>query len=220
MILTRRYQYLSTLAAFLCWAGIIIPKADALSLEELSSKADGADRAGKTTKIVADMMDIDFRNNIATLTGKVDVNDPAIHIQCDKMTIYLQDKEKDEAASSHRTAESLSAGLTGNSGNKELKKIVCTGHVIIVRQLYGPDNQVKGEQRATAGNAVYDVNENMIVLTEDNPTITQLGKGTSTGWRITFWPDTERVQIEGASAHTDGGPQASVEVKNLKDLKQ
>ena len=216
MMISKHNPFLLALTVLLCWGGsVATPSAQALSLKELSGKQGDIDRTGKSTKVTADMMDIDFQNNIATLTGEVDVDDPAVRIKCDKMMIYLQEKEGGKAVVKENSpTDGMSAGLVGNSG-KELRKIVCIGNVIILRKLYDKNDIANGEQRATAGNAVYNVKENMIVLTENTPTITR-GKDIMAGWRITFWLDSERVKVE----KDPNGPQAVIQVENIKALQK
>ncbi len=209
------------LIACVCFQG---QNAVALSLKELSNDKNSANRANKPTKIAADTMDIDFQNNLATLTGNVDVNDPSVRIKCDKMMVYLQEKEavageekKPEAKEESKGENKGGEENLATGGNKELKKIVCIGNVVITRRLYDKNDISMGEQRATAGKALFDVKENMIVLTEDNPTIMR-GKDTLTGNKITLWLDSERLKVESGTG--DAAQRAEVNVENIKALQQ
>ncbi len=216
MMMFARTKYRMAMIALISGACFLAQNASALSLKELTNDKSNVNRENKPTNIMADTMDIDFQNNVATLTGNVDVDDPAVRIKCDKMVIYLQEKEK--LPGQENIEES--AGSEGNlaaGGNKELKKIVCSGNVVITRKLYDQNDITMGEQRATSGRAVFDVKENVIVLTEDTPTIKR-GSDTLTGYKITLWLDSERLKVESGTGTAP--QQATVKVENLKSLQK
>lgn len=199
-------------------AGLLcrLDEAAAFSLQKMATDKDNQVERVAPTTIVSDSMDIDFQNNVSVFTGNVEVDDPAIKINCHKMTIYLADKlpGAGDADKDGKKKGKDGDDTFGGGGGKELKKIVCIGDVVIVRKLAKPEDMEKGEQRATAGRADYDVKAEMIVLTENNPTI-ERGKDKLSGSRITLWLDSERLKVEGGNT---GDSRAKINVENLKEM--
>lgn len=192
-------------------------RAEAISLQDIASKDDKkSDRAGKPTTIVSDSMDIDFQKNIAVFTGNVFVDDPQMTIKCHKMTIYLREKEKTEdkgkPVKTEKSAGDSLAGLAPGGSGKDLDKIVCIGNVIIIRKVVDTTEQQRGEQRAEAGQAVYDVTAGTIVLTEDSPKISR-GKDDLSGSKITMWLESERMKVES----NDRDQPAKINFQNTSD---
>lgn len=152
-----------------------------------SLEGDAAD--DQPTKITADAMDIDIANDLATFTGNVYVDDPRMTIACHKMIIHLGDtgepKDGDKAGSNL-------------SIRKTVSSIECVGGVVITRKLSDADMIAAGEQKATAGKAVYHLDSGEIVLTE-NPVLMR-GKDSLSGKTITIWRDSNRMKVEGGGA--------------------
>jgi lipopolysaccharide transport protein LptA len=204
MISTFRKIFLYTVAG--CFlAAATAPVFGQLSLSSLAKTRDKGPK--KPTTVTSDSMDIDFRNNKAIFIGNVYVDDDSMSINCHRMEIYLEDK----AAAAKKTDENDEEA--GFGGGKDLKKIICLGNVVIVRKLFDQADIAAGEQKATAGRAEYDVKADMIVLTEDNPTI-QRGSGNKlSGSKITLWLSTERLKVE-----SDPGLGKERAVINLESL--
>ncbi len=186
------------------------------SLSKLAKERSDDNVPKKPTSITADSMDIDFKSNIAVFTGHVVVDDPSMTINCHKMEIFLDNKAKTDDSKESEEKSDNKAGNMGFGGGKELKKIICSGDVVIVRKLYNKEDIAAGEQKATAGRAVYDVKADMIVLTLDNPTI-QRGTGDKlSGPKITLWLNSERLKVEGDE--TTGNQRATIKIDNFKNV--
>jgi len=69
----------------------------------------------KRTTLSSDFIDFDNKNNIGIFTGNVRVKDAPFKLNCNKMTVYLQDSKKKKET---------------DSSKKELTKVVCVGSVI------------------------------------------------------------------------------------------
>jgi lipopolysaccharide export system protein LptA len=138
----------------------------------------------------ADSMFLDFEKNEITLEGNVKVNESRLLINCDKLILFLKDGtiknlEKGEANPKKSAAANTPA----------VSKIICLGKVKIDRKLSAEEQAKSGSQTATAGKAVYDLTQDQIVLSEDNPVISR-GKDTIAGKTIILWKNTERMQVE------------------------
>ena len=170
-----------------------------------SSKARRPDRTGKPTIINADAMDIDIQNNKAVFMGNVMVDDPEITITCRKMTIILEDSDKDEK-DAKKDAKAADAKQKDNKkddkkeeddpiGGKELSKIICTEEVVITRKLPLSNGD---SQKALADRAVYDLKEGTIELSE-KPVVIK-GNSNLQGEKITLYTDSERITVVNAIA--------------------
>ncbi|MBN2640384.1 MAG: hypothetical protein JXR78_01890 [Victivallales bacterium] len=206
MISTFRKIFLYTVTGCILAAGTA-PVCAQLSMAGLAKNRKEGPK--KPTTITADSMDIDFKNNKAVFIGNVYVDDDSMTINCHRMEIYLEDKAVD-AAAKKTDATKKDAGF---GGGKDLKKIICLGNVVIVRKLFDQADIAAGEQKATAGKAEYDVKADMIVLTEDNPSIQRGSGNTLSGSKITLWLSTERLKVE-----SDPGVGKERAVINLESL--
>ena len=172
-----------------------------------ASKARRPDRTGKPTIINADAMDIDIQNNKAVFMGNVMVDDPEITITCRKMTIILEDSDKDEK-DTKKDAKAADAKQKDNKkddkkdkdeddpiGGKELSKIICTEEVVITRKLPLSNGD---SQKALADRAVYDLKEGTIELSE-KPVVIK-GNSNLQGEKITLYTDSERITVVNAIA--------------------
>ena len=179
----------------------------------------GAARKGsqQPTIIIADSMDIDIANNVATLIGNVDVDDVEMNIKCHKMVLYLidvkpedkdkgKDKDKDKEVKEGKEKEKEKTKPEDELGlekSKQLSRIECIGDVVITRKVKILDPAApKLEQKALAGRADYDLLTGKIVLTED-PVIFH-GKNRVRGSTITIYRDSERAQIANAVIEATG----------------
>ena len=170
-----------------------------------ASRSKKTDRAGKPTIINADAMDIDIQNNKAVFMGNVMVDDPEITITCRKMTIILEDSDKNEK-DGKKDAKAADAKQKDNKkddkkeeddpiGGKELSKIICTEEVVITRKLPLSNGD---SQKALADRAVYDLKEGTIELSE-NPVVIK-GNSNLQGEKITLYTDSERITVVNAIA--------------------
>jgi lipopolysaccharide export system protein LptA len=177
---------------------------------EAAQKKSGKSSAGSPpgdVGVTADTMFIDVENNIVTLEGNVKVNESRFNIDCNKLILYMKegvaeglsdrDLLKGSAAENEPRKAELKKDAAKNKkddNQQAISKIVCIGKVVITRKLSKEDLD-KGAQVAKAGKAIYDMNTQQIVLTEDKPSISR-GNDVITGKTITLWRETERMQVD------------------------
>ena len=164
-------------------------------------------RGSKPTVITAESMDFDISQNIAVFTGNVQVDDEDMKIFCQQMIIRFEkmgdgkkngEKGKGESPlGKGGKSGSVSLNMDQKSGKTTVKDITCLKDVIIIRKLYDDKEKAKGEQKALADKAHYDVKTGKITLSE-NPSLTR-GSDTLRGDVIYFWRDSERVSVRNNS---------------------
>ena len=176
---------------------IVIRMAAVEAAQKKSAKASDASPAGDVL-VTADTMFIDFDKNIVTLEGNVKVNESRFAIDCNKLILYMKagaaDNLTDQGFLKSDSKKIEPAKDKKDDNQQALSKIVCIGNVVITRKLSQEDLD-KGAQVAKAGKAVYDLNTQQIVLTEDTPSIAR-GSDVITGKSIMLWRTTERMQVE------------------------
>ena len=69
----------------------------------------------KKTELTSDYIDFDYNKDIGIFTGHVRVRDAAMKLNCNKMTVHMEERKKKKAT---------------DSSKKELVKIICIGSVI------------------------------------------------------------------------------------------
>jgi lipopolysaccharide export system protein LptA len=142
------------------------------------------------TVATSDFMDMNYAENLAVLTGNVKVVDPRMKIDCHKMNIYLEDRQKKTTAKvKSPAAKSTDKAL---SSSKVINKIVCIGDVTIFR-LDG--KKQAGTQKAMAGKAIYHLKEGKIILSENDPIIIR-GRDSVSGKIITVWVDQQKMHVD------------------------
>lgn len=160
----------------------------------------------KPTEITSDSMTVDIGKNMAVFSGNVIVDGDQMKISCNKMIIYLEDKDPATVAAAgpakpeDKEMKNMAAGmgLDSSGGSKELSRIICLGNVIILRKIYDEVEKLKGEQKSVSGKADYDVKSGKIVLSEDKPVVYR-GYDELRARKITIWRDSERVDAEGGT---------------------
>jgi lipopolysaccharide export system protein LptA len=161
-----------------------------LSFTLPDKKIGKTDTVKKPTVATADFMDMNYAENIAVMTGNVKVVDQRMKIDCHKMNIYLEDRQK-KASSKVKKIIAKTADQT-LSGSKVINKIACIGDVTIFRL----DGELKdGTQKAMAGKAVYHLKEGKIILSENNPIIIR-GRDSVNGEIITVWVDQQKMHVD------------------------
>ena len=176
---------------------IVIRMAAVEAAQKKSAKASDASPAGDVL-VTADTMFIDFDKNSVPLEGNVKVNESRFAIDCNKLILYMKagaaDNLTDQGFLKSDSKKIEPAKDKKDDNQQALSKIVCIGNVVITRKLSQEDLD-KGAQVAKAGKAVYDLNTQQIVLTEDTPSIAR-GSDVITGKSIMLWRTTERMQVE------------------------
>jgi len=151
-------------------------------------------RSGKPTVITADSMDFDISQNIAVFTGNVQVDDEDMKIFCHQMIIRFEKEGGDKKKTDPKDIHTMTLKKKGG-GTTKVKDITCLKDVIIIRKLYDLKEKERGEQKALAQKAHYDVKTGKITLS-GNPSLSR-GKDTLKGDVIYFWRDSERVSVRG-----------------------
>jgi lipopolysaccharide transport protein LptA len=153
------------------------------------SKDNPDGRSGKVpTVITSEFLDLDIEKNTAVFQKNVTVDDEEMNIECEKMTIFLEDTKPIGDASAKKNEKEK----TG----KQISRIICEKNVVITRKL--PNANGGGtKQTATAGHADYDVKTGMIVLTKDP--VLKKGNSSIKGEVITIWRDSEKVSVKHGS---------------------
>ena len=157
-------------------------------------------RGNKPTVITADSMDFDISKNIAVFTGNVQVDDEDMKIFCHQMIIRFE-KEGGDKKTDPKDIHSMTLKINGEKGKSKtkgstkVKDITCLKDVIIIRKLYDPKEKERGEQKALAQKAHYDVKTGKITLS-GNPSLAR-ATDTLTGDVIYFYRDSERVTVRG-----------------------
>ena len=130
------------------------------------------DKKTSATNITANTMDINLAGDVINLHGNVVVDDKDTNISADEIIVYLTTVEEE----------------------KKAKRLVADGNVVIIKKS-AEEDQSAGEGKATAGNADYDLETGIIVLTED-PVLFQ-GPSYIKGDKISLFRGSDRAKIEG-----------------------
>jgi lipopolysaccharide export system protein LptA len=139
------------------------------------------DKISEQTVVNSDFMNFDNANNLGIFKGNVRIKNADVKLNCNKMTIHLEDR-----ANGKKEIKSE----TDISSKKELKEIVCTGDVVITR-----DSKVTGvDEKALAGRAVYVLKDNKIILSEKNPIMIR-GRDSVSGKKMIVWLDQSRLEV-------------------------
>ena len=90
-----------------------------------------AGAAGKLarTVVTADRGDLGYGSNLLKFTGKVQVRDPRMALDCDVMDIILKDAPGAKKSPKLRNDDIVPESLAGPDAQKQLDRIVCTGNV-------------------------------------------------------------------------------------------
>lgn len=148
-----------------------------------------------TTTITADELFIDFTSNIISVSGNVKVDEERMHIDCDKITVYLGAKEDEGSDKDGKKPDGMKTEIAADGSSRDISRIICEGNVVITRKLPAEELKLHGQQRALADRAEYDFRKGLIVLTGKRPVISR-GTDTIEGKIITIWKDSERLQAE------------------------
>ena len=205
------------ISRIICKEDVVMIRRPAATTPKKSSKSPspanvaGKMLAGSSDKpiiVKTDFMDLKLSENYGELIGNVDVDEPRARLTCDKMELYANNTAPTKSLGNKIQAddefdnEALdSEEVTDGEGSvpkkislgddKELEKIVCLKHVVIVKKTVG---DVPIKQQATGDKAVYFIKKGKIELTE-KPKVYQ-GDNVLHGSKITLWTNSERLDIE------------------------
>lgn len=146
------------------------------------------------TVITARTMDVNMKKNRADLLGDVFVDDQDFTIRCNRMVIIFEDKTD---AEKNKEKDSKDQQM-GNFGSKKPTRIECYEDVVITGK--GDKEQ---EQKATAGEAIYDMIKDEILLTK-NPVLDN-GANKVVGTSIRIIVNEERmIVMQGQASSKEG----------------
>lgn len=123
------------------------------------------------TIITADQLHGDYLHNLGTFEGNVLAVDPRMTVRADKMTVFFGSTNLVTSA--------------GTNATRSVQKIIAEGGVVINT----PDNKKTNSDRAE-----YTAGDGKVVLT-GHPRA-ESADGIVTGQRITFWRDSQKMDVE------------------------
>ncbi len=140
------------------------------------------------TILTCDFVDFKYGQNVGYFTGSVKINDPKLYLTGDKMTVYLFDKNV------ANPAEKLNPTQFNplNGGSKGVKSVVFDGNVSVCEK--DGQGNVNLQRQAQSGKLVYNVVDEIITLTKDNPLITY-NSATVSGDEIVIYPRQEQMTL-------------------------
>ena len=160
-------------------------------LDDDASKDSKKKQAGREAVITAERTDYDRKEGVILFDRNVYVDDEQYQLHADRLFLFLD-------------------------GTNDLKRLVAIGHVAITNE----------EKNAACSRAVYTKSSSKIVMygADNEPaSLYQGGKRGSTvkGERITFWLNSEQVEIEKPVVTVPGGSFKGGDAKGLfKNIKQ
>jgi lipopolysaccharide export system protein LptA len=180
-------------------------KPDPKKLAGKDGKKDPLSQSVSDIIVDCDTADLQLRKNYSELVGNVKVDEKRAMLECDKMEIYSVPSAPGSKPAEYEEGEVPERISLGP--DKELKKIICLKNVVVTRREVNADTGADTTQKATCGHAVYDVKEQNVVMTRDDPTVSR-GKDTVRADKIFLWLDTGEIDMENPK----------VEEMNLKQL--
>jgi|SRR5579862_4498803 len=130
------------------------------------------------TVITADHLNGDYLHNVGTFEGNVLAVDPRMTVRADKMTVFFG-------------STNVVTG-TSTSAVRSVQKIIGEGAVVITT----PDNKITHSDRTE-----YTAGDGKVVLT-GHPRA-ESADGIVTGQKITFWRDSQRMDVENSQTDTN-----------------
>ncbi len=144
--------------------------------DEAKAPAPKKPLTGRAAVITAERTDYDRKEGVILFDRNVYVDDEQYQMHADRLFVFLD-------------------------GTNELKRLVAIGHVAITNE----------EKRASCSRAVYTKSVSKIVMYGDTAAkacleeVTRRGDNVVRGDRITFWLNSEQVEIEGPAVSMPGG---------------
>lgn len=133
-------------------------------------------KSGGPTRISANEMDIDLKNNIILLTGNVEVDDKNHNITADKTTVHLLKNAKSEAQ------------------EVDVSRIVAEGNVVILKKAISEEQKKRGEQKITSAKADYDLKSGVIEFSGN--CVCYQGGSYMEGDQIIVYRDEDRIIVK------------------------
>jgi lipopolysaccharide transport protein LptA len=142
----------------------------------------GATTNNEPTIITADVLHGDYAHNLGTFEGNVLVVDPRMTVRADKMTVFF-------GATNILTTTGT---ITTTNTTRAVQKIIADGDVVMIT----PDNK-----KTNSDHAEYTAGDGKVVLT-GHPRA-ESADGIVTGNKITFWRDSQRMDVENSQTETN-----------------
>lgn len=172
---------------------VATPSAEAVSESPKKAKKEKKDTAPRSVRITSDRTDFDRKEGVIMFDRNVFVDDAEYQMRADQLYVFLDTNSLDRV---NRVAEK------NKQSSDVLRRIVAIGNVSITN-----DTRV-----GSCAKAVYTKATSKIVMYGDQEkglvaSLTDNGKRKSQveGKRITFWIDTEQVEVEGSTVTLDAG---------------
>ena len=81
------------------------------------------------TEITADSSDLNYKANLLIFQGNVQVRNPRLKLDCDRMEVVLQDRKVSAGDAADEKKVDAALPGAGSSRDKTLSRIICTGNV-------------------------------------------------------------------------------------------
>jgi lipopolysaccharide transport protein LptA len=141
-----------------------------------------ASSTNEPTIITAEFFSGDYAHNLGTFEGNVLVVDPRMTVRADKMTVFF---------GATNVVTTTGTTMTTNT-TRSVQKIIADGAVVMTT----PDNK-----KTNSDHAEYTANDGRVVLT-GHPRA-ESADGVVTGDKITFWRDSQRMDVENSQTETN-----------------
>lgn len=175
------------------------------------------------TIITSKTLVVDGMANNAEFKGNVIVDDDDLTIHCDTLIIFIEEIPDTAVQSDKPAAEPKDDPLgdlsKGNNGTKrQVNRIECIGHVLMIRKRVEENNQPADDQRAISDKAVYYVPQEKIVLSGKERPVIHHGKDIFSGTELIFYRNTSK--IEGTDVRIEMAPRSGNTGNPLKKDKK
>lgn len=144
------------------------------------------------TIITADVLHGDYAHNLGTFEGNVLVVDPRITVRADKMVVFFGATNV-LVTSIVTNAAGTTSPVTATNTTRAVQKIIADGAVVMTT----PDNK-----KTNSEHGEYTAADGKVVLTGGHPTA-ESADGVVTGDKITFWRDSQRMDVENSQTDTN-----------------
>jgi len=134
------------------------------------------------TIITADNLHGDYAHNLGTFEGNVLVVDPRMTVRADKMVVFF----------GVTNVLTTTGTIITTNQSRSVQKIIADGAVVMTT----PDNK-----KTNSDHAEYTAGDGRVVLT-GHPRA-ESADGIVTGNKITFWRDSQRMDVENSQSETN-----------------
>jgi lipopolysaccharide transport protein LptA len=151
-----------------------------------------ASSTNEPTIITADILHGDYAHNLGTFEGNVLVVDPRITVRADKMVVFFGNTNILVTATV-TNATGITSPITTTNTTRAVQKIIADGAVVMTT----PDNK-----KTNSEHGEYTAGDGRVVLTGGHPRA-ESADGVVTGDKITFWRDSQRMDVENSQTETN-----------------